>query len=80
MIVARKIGAEFEGALAMPHWNRSIPAIARTADAKAPSAFALYFWQPLIVCYGQAIGGDDETLFNSAALVFPSPGLRIGAD
>ncbi len=29
----------------------------------ASSAFALDFWQPPVACYGQAIGGHDQTLF-----------------
>jgi len=37
---------------------------------RVPSTVALDFWQPLPVCYGQTIGGDDEIIFQYRSPLF----------
>jgi hypothetical protein len=43
---------------------RSALAFVTFSLTNASSSFALDFWQPQSVCYGQTVGGDDETLFH----------------
>ncbi|WP_131541844.1 hypothetical protein [Nioella sediminis] len=37
---------------------------------RVPSPIALDFWQPLPACYGQAISGDDEIIFQYRSHLF----------
>ncbi len=57
----------------MTNFFRSIATVATVGLNTASSAFAQDFGHPPLACYGQALGGHDQNLFNAFCQELPVP-------